>query len=371
MKKIITSILAMLVSLTAFAEKYDLCIYGGTSAGVVAAYSAAQLNMKVALVCPEERLGGLTTGGLGQTDIGNKQVVLGVAKQFYRQLGNYYGRLEAWTFEPKVALEIMEKYASHKNITIYKGEYLDKVEKKDNHIVGATFSGKVPNLKIEADYFIDATYEGDLMAEAKVSYFVGREDNSVYGEKWSGEYFHKRNHQFPDGVDPYVEKGNPASGLLPHIQDMECNGLGKGDKLVQAYNFRLCLTDNPKNLVPITKPDNYDPAQYELLIRLMEAQPEKTKLANYFIWSRMPNRKTDVNNRGAFSTDMIGCNWNYPEASREERAKIVKAHEDYTKGLLYFVGHDERVPESIRKEMLRWGYPKDEYLDNNHFSPQL
>ncbi len=371
MKKIITSILAMLVSLTAFAEKYDLCIYGGTSAGVVAAYSAAQLNMKVALVCPEERLGGLTTGGLGQTDIGNKQVVLGVAKQFYRQLGSHYGRLESWTFEPKVALEIMEKYASHKNITIYKGEWLDKVEKNGNHIVGATFGGKVAGLKIEADCFIDATYEGDLLAAAGVSYIVGREDNSVYGETWSGEYFHKKNHQFPDGVDPYVEKGNPASGLLPHIQDMSCNGIGVGDKLVQAYNYRICLTDNPDNLVPITKPENYDPAQYELLIRLMEAQPDKRKLGNYFIWSRMPNRKTDVNNRGGFSTDMIGCNWNYPEASREERAKIIKAHEDYTKGLLYFVGHDERVPESIRKEMLRWGYPKDEYLDNDHFSPQL
>ena len=371
MKKIITSILAVLVSLTAFAEKYDLCIYGGTSAGVVAAYSAAQLNMKVVLVCPEERLGGLTTGGLGQTDIGNKQVVLGVAKQFYRQLGSHYGRLESWTFEPKVALEIMEKYASHKNITIYKGEWLDKVEKNGNHIVGATFGGKVTGLKIEADCFIDATYEGDLLAAAGVSYIVGREDNSVYGETWSGEYFHKKNHQFPDGVDPYVEKGNPASGLLPHIQDMSCNGIGVGDKLVQAYNYRICLTDNPDNLVPITKPENYDPAQYELLIRLMEAQPDKRKLGNYFIWSRMPNRKTDVNNRGGFSTDMIGCNWNYPEASREERAKIIKAHEDYTKGLLYFVGHDERVPESIRKEMLRWGYPKDEYLDNDHFSPQL
>ena len=371
MKRLILLLSAIVVSLSASAQRYDLCIYGGTSAGVVAAYSAAQLNMTVALVCPEERLGGLTTGGLGQTDIGNKQVVLGVAKQFYRQLGSYYDRLEAWTFEPKVALSIMERYASHKNITIYKGEWLDKVEKRGNHIVGATFGGKVPHLKIEADYFIDATYEGDLLASAGVSYTVGREDNSVYGETWSGEYLQPKNHQFPDGIDPYVEKGNPASGLLPHIQEFSLNGKGVGDKLVQAYNFRICLTDNPNNLVPITKPDNYDPSQYELLIRLMEAQPDKRKLANYFIWSRMPNRKTDVNNRGGFSSDMIGCNWNYPEASREERKAIVKAHEDYTKGLLYFVGHDERVPESIRKEMLRWGYPKDEYLDNNHFSPQL
>ena len=372
MKKFTAMLLALASVMGVSAStRYDLCVYGGTSAGVVAAYSAAQLDMKVALVCPEERLGGLTTGGLGQTDIGNKQVVQGVAKQFYRKLGDHYGTLESWVFEPKVALAIMEEYAAHTNITVYKGEYLDKVEKQDNHIVAATFSGKVPSLKIEADCFIDATYEGDLMAASGVSYFIGREDNSVYGEKWSGEYFHKRNHQFPDGVDPYVEKGNPASGLLPHIQDMACNGIGVGDKLVQAYNFRLCLTDNPKNLVPITKPENYDPKQYELLIRLMEAQPDKRKLANYFIWSRMPNRKTDVNNRGGFSTDMIGCNWNYPEASREERAAIVKAHEEYTKGLLYFVGHDERVPESIRKEMLRWGYPKDEYLDNNHFSPQL
>lgn len=371
MKKIIAIISAIIIAFGATAQKYDLCIYGGTSAGVVAAYSAAQLNMRVALVCPEERLGGLTTGGLGQTDIGNKQVVLGVAKQFYRQLGNHYGTLESWIFEPKVALEIMEKYASHKNITIYKGEWLDKVVKSGNHIVEATFGGKVAGLKIEADCFIDATYEGDLLAAAGVSYTVGREDNSVYGETWSGEYVQPKNHQFPDGVDPYIEKGNPASGLLPHIQELKLNGKGTGDKLVQAYNFRICLTDNPNNLVPITKPDNYNPSQYELLIRLMEAQPDKRKLANYFIWSHMPNRKTDVNNRGGFSTDMIGCNWNYPEASREERKAIIKKHEDYTKGLLYFIGHDERVPESIRKEMLRWGYPKDEYLENNHFSPQL
>lgn len=373
MKRILTIAFSLFAFAFANAEKYDLCIYGGTSAGVVAAYSAAQLNMKVVLVAPETRLGGLTTGGLGQTDIGNKQVVQGIAKQFYRTLGQHYGTLESWVFEPKVALGIMEQYASHKNITLYKGEFLDKVEKQGNHIVGATFSGKSGDLKIEADYFIDATYEGDLMAKSGVSYFVGREDNSVYGETWSGEYVQRnlRHHQFPDGVDPYVEKGNPASGLLPHIQDLPINGYGVGDKLVQAYNFRLCLTDNPNNQVPITKPDNYDPCQYELLIRLFEAQPDKRKLANYFIWSPMPNRKTDVNNRGAFSSDMIGCNWNYPEASYEERAKIVKAHEDYTKGLLYFIGHDERVPESIRKEMLRWGYPKDEYVDNNHFSPQL
>ncbi|MBR2352702.1 MAG: FAD-dependent oxidoreductase [Alistipes sp.] len=371
MKQTLTIIAAVIVTLSATAQQFDLCVYGGTSAGVVAAYSAAQLDMKVALVCPEERIGGLTTGGLGQTDIGNKQVVQGIAKQFYRTLGSHYGTLESWVFEPSVALRIMEGYASHKNITLYKGEHLDRVEKSDNRIIGAHFAGRVPKLKIEADCFIDATYEGDLMAAAGVSYTVGREDNSVYGETWSGEYFHKRNHQFPDGVDPYVEKGNPASGLLPHIHDIPLKGTGKGDNLVQTYNFRICLTDNPENMVPITKPDNYDPWQYELLIRLIEAQPDKRKLANYFIWSHMPNRKTDVNNRGAFSTDYIGGSWNYPEASREERAKIFKAHEDYTKGLLYFIGHDERVPESIRREMLRWGYPKDEYVENNHFTPQL
>ena len=207
------------------------------------------------------------------------------------------------------------------------------------------------------------------MAKAGVSYTVGREDNSVYGETLNDFQIQKK-HQFTVDVDPYVKPGKKKSGLLYGISPSEKVTPGTGDNKVQAYNFRICLTDKKDNMVPITMPENYDPSKYELLIRLKEKQPWK-KLTDIFIWSKMPNHKTDINNRGAFSTDMIGANYDYPEASYDERARIVKEHEDYTKGLLYFVGHDERIPENIRKQMLKYGYPKDEYVNNNHWTPQI
>ena len=339
---------------------------------MTAAYSAAQMGKEVIVVSPDNRIGGLTTGGLGYTDIGNKQVVFGVAKQFYRKLGERYGRLESWIFEPSVALEIMESYLDHPNIKVVKGYRLEGVKtfgKKIRFITAANSDGD--KIKVSAPYFIDATYEGDLMAKSGASYFVGREANSVYDESWDGVQYLEKAHQFPDGVDPYKEKGNPASGLLWGISDASLAADGSGDALMQAYNYRICLTDSLENMIPIEKPENYNPEHYELLVRLMEAQPKKRKLDNYFIWSRMPGRKTDVNNRGGFSTDMIGANHNYPEATYEERDAIIQAHKDYTLGLLYFVGHDERVPVEIRDEMLRWGLPKDEYVENGHWTPQL
>ena len=218
--------------------------------------------------------------------------------------------------------------------------------------------------------FIDCTYEGDLMAKAGVSYTIGREDNKLYNETYNGVQLMK-GHQFPDGIDPYKIPGDSTSGLLWGIAPTTLSPEGTGDKLVQAYNYRICLTNNPTNKIEITKPDNYDPAKYELLLRLFDAQPEKRKLNHYFIWSRMPNKKTDINNRGGFSTDMIGMNHNYPEASYKEREKIIKTHKDYTQGLLYFYKTDPRVPKELKDEIQEWGYPKDEYTENHHWSPQL
>ena len=353
--------------------KYDLCVYGGTSAGVVAAYSAAQRGLDVVLVEPTEHIGGMTSGGLGFTDIGNKQVIAGVAKQFYRKVGEHYGRLEQWIFEPSVADSIMRAYIAHKNITL-----MDNFRIKESRLSGTRISEIIvensvnpSKLKtIKADYFIDCSYEGDLMARSGVEYTVGRESNEQYGETYNGVELMDR-HQFPDGIDPYKEKGNPESGLLWGISPLQVAPDGTADKMVQAYNYRICLTDDPENMIPITRPVGYDSTRYELLLRLMEIQPEKEYLNDYFIWSRMPNRKTDINNRGGFSTDMIGMNHNYPEASYEERKAIVDAHTEYTKGLLYFYGHDERVPEILRKRMLLWGYPKDEYVKFGNWTPQL
>lgn len=352
----------------------DVCVYGGTSAGVIAAYSAAKEGKTVLLVEPGYRLGGLSAGGLGQTDIGNKQAVKGLSLDFYRRVGKHYGMLENWVFEPKVAEQVFKDYVAEADIPVLYGHRVIKASKNGTDIVSMKVESVekgVCDKEIKAKVYIDCTYEGDLMAMAGVSYTVGREDSSVYGESWNGAH-ESYWHQFPDGVDPYVEKGNPESGLLWGIspEDKTIPEPGKGDDMVQAYNFRICVTFDKENQVPFPKPDNYDPSKYELLIRTIEAQPD-AGIGEYFIISRMPNNKTDINNRGAFSTDMIGMNHNYPEASYEEREKIIKAHKDYTLGLLWFWTHDDRIPEHLQKEITCMGLPKDEYVEYGHWTPQL
>ena len=369
MKKIIICI-AVSVALSACKPEYDVCVYGGSSSGVIAAYSAAQMGQKVLVIEPTERFGGLTTGGLGMTDIGNKQVVKGLGLQFYRKLGTHYGTLEQWVFEPSAALRVMEGYLDHPNITAIKGYHLVDAVKEETAIRSVRVASHMDTLNFCASWFIDASYEGDLMARAGVSYRVGREDNSEYGETWNGVQLLKR-HQFPDGVDPFVIPGRPESGLCWGVSDNELHPDGTGDTLVQAYNFRICLTDSLENMIPITEPENYDPSRYELLPRVYAAQPHKREANQYFIWSHMPGRKTDINNKGAFSTDMIGMNYNYPEANWEERQKIIKDHKDYTLGLLYFTAHDPRIPENVRSFVSRWGLPKDEYVENGNWTPQL
>lgn len=355
-------------------KSVDICVYGATSAGVIAAYTASKQGKSVLLVEPTSHIGGMSSGGLGRTDIGNKYVVTGLALDFYRRLGTHYGSLEKWVFEPSVAEKVFRDYIAEESVEVWCNRRIVDASTKGGKILSITLedakrAGVQSHCAVEAKVFIDATYEGDLLARARVSYTVGRESNKAYGETYNGVQM-PRYHYFKDAVDPYVVPGKRSSGLLYGINKGKRGDIGAGDKKVQAYNFRICLTDREDNLVPITKPENYDPSKYELLLRWKEVQPWR-RLQDIFIWSMMPNRKTDINNYGAFSTDMIGANWGYPEASYEERERIIKVHEEYTKGLLYFVGHDERVPEFIRKEMLRWGYPKDEYLNNGHWSPQL
>ena len=177
-------------------------------------------------------------------------------------------------------------------------------------------------------------------------------------------------HQFPDGIDPYVMANKPESGLLWGISNKPLAAAGSGDTNMQAYNFRVCLSDDPANQMPITRPENYDSSPYELLLRYVE-KVSATDLKPFLKMNRIPNHKVDINNNGPFSTDMIGMNYNYPNADYDTRKSIMKQHEDYTKGLLYFIGHDARMPEHLRTQMLAWGYPKDEYLENNYWSPQI
>lgn len=351
--------------------EYDVCVYGGTSAGVIAAYAVAKQGKTVLLVEPGYRLGGMTSGGLGQTDIGNKQVVKGLSLDFYRRVGATYGRLESWIFEPKVAEAIFKDYIERGQVEVLYGNSIVGAQKQGATIKSIFLSSEDDSAMTEivAKQFIDCSYEGDLMAAAGVTYVVGREDNKVYGEDHNGVQM-QHLHQFVDGVDPYVVKGDPSSGLLWGISPETMAQTGSGDSKVQAYNYRICLTNDPANMLPIEKPANYDASHYELLLRVIEAQ-KKYKLNDYFIVSPMPNNKTDINNRGPFSSDMIGMNYGYPEGSREERAKIIEAHKDYTLGLLWFIGNDERVPKQLREEMLSWGLPKDEYVEYGHWTPQL
>ena len=355
-------------------REVDVCVYGGTSAGVIAAYSTAMSGRSVVLVEPGSHLGGMSSGGLGYTDIGNKFVVTGLARDFYRRIGEYYGQLEQWVFEPSVAEGIFNDYVARAGVDVIYCHAVDRANVVDGRIVDVTLADMTNHSAgtevIRAKEYIDCSYEGDLMARAGVSYTVGREDNLKYGENYNGVQVPERNHQFCVPVDPYVVPGDQSSGLLWGINRGGVRPAGSGDSKVQAYCFRICLTDSADNMVPVVKPNNYDPSRYELLRRLIDVTPEPT-LDKFFIWSRMPGAKTDINNRGGFSTDMIGANWEYPEADYRRRAEIVRDHEEYTKGLLYFMGHDSRVPENVRAEMLRWGYPKDEYTDNGHWSPQL
>jgi FAD dependent oxidoreductase len=352
----------------------DICVYGGSSAGVIAAYTAKKMGKSVLLIEPGQHLGGLSSGGLGFTDIGNKYAISGLALDFYRRIGQHYGKFEQWIFEPHVAEDNFKGYIQRAGVTVLYNYRLLEVEKNGTQIStiiieNAGQPGAATNKTIKAAMFIDCSYEGDLMATAGVSYTVGREANAQYNETFNGVQM-KSKHQFADSIDPYKVKGRPESGLLWGISPEPMQPAGSGDEKVQAYNFRLCLTDNPANQVPITQPEGYDPSRYELLIRVLEKEPNRP-FDLLMKPDMMPNHKTDINNNGPFSTDMIGMNYDYPDGSYDKRKAIQKTHELYTRGLLYFIGHDPRIPAHLRTEMLRWGYPKDEYTDNGNWSPQM
>ena len=353
----------------------DICIYGGTSAGVIAAYTAKKAGKSVLLIEQGKHLGGLSSGGLGYTDIGNKFAVTGLARDFYRRIGNHYGKFEQWIFEPHVAEEIFQYYVKVASVDVLYQHQITQVTKNTSGYIeqitleNSSSLSKTTKKVINAKMFIDCSYEGDLMARAGVSYTVGREANGQYKETYNGVQTRDK-HQFPDGIDPYKIPGHPESGLVWGISPDVLPPMGTDDKRIQAYNFRICLSDNPANKIEIMQPEDYDSTRYELLIRLLRKEPQRP--FNLILKpDLMPNHKTDINNNGPFSTDMIGMNYNYPEASYAERKAITKAHENYIKGLLYFIGHSRRMPKHLKDEMLRWGYPKDEYTDNGNWSPQM
>jgi len=349
----------------------DICVFGATSAGVAAAVEAAREGRNVVLTEYGAHVGGLTAGGLSQTDIGNKDAIGGLAREFYRRLGRHYGTNEAWKFEPSVAERVFNELLGEAHVRVYFHQHLALVETKRARIQKLTMEdGTV----FQARIFIDASYEGDLMAKAGVSYTVGREANAVYHETLNGIRAQTPKHQFTVAVDPYLHPGDASSGLLPFIQDQPLGQPGQGDASVQAYNFRLCLTQNLTNKLPIDPPADYDPGRYELLARYIEARVaagQAVNLGQFIHIQPMPNGKTDINNNGAFSTDFICGNAGYVEGSDAARAHICQAHEDYTRGFLHFLATSPRVPPALRAEMQSWGLCRDEFTDTGGWPHQL
>src|SRR5258706_1698663 len=370
--KIFSALFAFLLPFRLFAEpiKADVCVYGGTSAGVIAAEAVAKAGKTVVLVEPGRHLGGLSSGGLGQTDIGNKMVIGGMSRDFYRRVGKHYGKAEGWQFAPSVAEKVFgaivdenrERVRAMFQFRIVRArkegsrirEIILEHALTDDYNAPAE-RGDGQSVSIEAGEFIDASYEGDLMAAAGVKYTVGREGVSQYGEPLNGVRAQTPKHQFPAGikVDPFVKAGDPSSGLLPLMKELDPGSPGAADARVQAYNFRICLTRKKENQLRFQPPPGYDAAHFELLSRYLpalKAANHKTSLGMFLKLDVMPEDKTDINNNGAISTDFIGMSWEYPDASYGKRGKICRAHRDYVQGFFYYMATDARVPENGREE---------------------
>jgi hypothetical protein len=396
MKHALIALFAIL-SLSSAAE-HDVVIYGGTCAAVTSAVQIKKMGKSVIIVSPDKHLGGLSSGGLGFTDTGNKAVIGGLARDFYHRIYLHYQKPESWKqqkqseygnkgqgtpamdgesrtmwiFEPHAAEQVFEDYIKEFSIEVVRDEWLDRAKgvQKDGDKITAitTLSGTT----YEGKMFIDATYEGDLMAAAGCDYHVGREANSVYGEEHNGiqvGVLHHRHHfaAVKEPISPYQVPGDPKSGVLPRVSAEEPGVKGEGDKRVQAYCFRSCYTTVPENRLPFPKPEGYDASQYELLLRVLN-----TGWGEFFEkFDPIPNHKTDTNNHGPFSFDNIGYNYDYPEATYERRREIIAEHRTYQQGLLWFVANDPRVPKKVQEELQTWGLPKDEFTDNGHWSRQL
>lgn len=383
--------LLLLVLATAQAKIFssDVCVYGATSGGVVAAVQTARMGKTVTLADPGRHAGGMTSGGLGWVDFGNKEAIGGMSLEFIHRVAARYPGLpasewkqgEGWTFEPHVAEAVFNDMLAEEKVAVHFGEELAEVKQHGKRITEITMAnGDI----FRAKMFIDATYEGDLMAGARVSYTTARESNERYHETVNGIRVKLPSFNGADlQIDPFVVPGDPSSGLLPLIQtgDPGTDGAAGPADSAQAFNYRLCLTQNPANRLPIDPPPDYNAATYELFARFIAAARAKNiplalkqdpkKNLGFLKIDPLPNGKTDVNNGGWFSTDFIGASSGYAAADHATRKTIAKKHENYIRGLLHFLATDPRVPEEIRTPMQSWGLCRDEFQDNGGWPFQL
>lgn len=368
---------ALIACSAAFGQQaFDLVVYGGTAGGVMTAVAGARSGLKTVLIEPRANLGGMATGGLSRTDVGKREVIGGLALEFYYRVGQRYQMYRylnpvSWFYEPHVGESVMKEMLNEAGVRVLMHRRLreaDGVRKQGTRVTeigmenGELYSGKI---------FVDCTYEGDLMAQAKVSYTWGRESMEQYGESLAGIRDRTPYHQFQ--VD--IPARGPGGNLLPEISAEPRGVSGAADKRVQAYNFRIIATNNPANRIPWPKPRNYDPRRYELLARLLPAMEKKLGRPQVFneltLIANIPNQKADFNNQGAFSTDYIGKNYDYPDGSYRRREEIWQEHIDYVQGFYYFLANDPRVPRSLQLEVSEWGLCKDEYEDTGYWPHQL
>lgn len=365
-------------------QSHDLVIYGATSAGVTASIQGAKLGYKVLLIEPSDHLGGMLVEGLGGSDIDNhgnfqnSPAVSGLALEFYRRIASKYDQIEklenviangikdpsVWRFESKVAEQVIREWLTeYPQLKILSGQRLIEgegaVTLADGRIISISLES---GTEVGGRIFIDSTIEGDLLAAAGISYAVGRENNSKYGETLNGIRGENTYRQFEVNVDPYRIRGDPKSGLIPTIQDEPFGVAGEADDRLQAFCFRVCLTQDPDNQIPFHAPPDYEREEYEIYLRYLKAGGKL-----YTPRATLPNGKTDLGAWHDLSHNLYGMNRGYPEASYQRRQEILEYHRDFTQGLFYFLATDPEVGKldsARQKNWASWGLAKDEFVDN-------
>jgi hypothetical protein len=350
------------------AQHHDVVVYGATASGVMASIAAAQEGSAVLLVEPGRYVGGMLTGGLSHTDYGDRTVIGGLAMEFYRRVAEHYGtHIFYWRGpEPHVGEKILKEWLQESGVTVWFGRRVERVVIDDRMIRKLVFTDGTEAI---GKTYIDASYEGDLMARAGVSYTYGREGKKDFNESWAGRQpIMQTSHQIDARLNPF--NNDKEKQLLPLINPRPMVEIGEADKGIQSYCFRMIATDRPENMIPWAKPANYDPAIYELARRYYQARPDAGGLIGY--WGTLPNGKSDINSSVGISTNLLdGSSWEYPEADYQKRDEIWQWHKDYTLGLAYFLSHDPAVPQKVRDYMKTFGLCRDEYVDNEHFPHQL